>query len=217
MDFTAVMPSARVLRIDLQPSLRVKHVTNEQGREIPFIQERIGFYVIMPEPLEAGKNYRLNFEYEGNKVIQDEGGGNFSVGARSSWYPNVNSFLDHATYDLKFRIPKRYTLVSVRAKLISETKDGDATVSVWKSDVPIAVAGFNYGEFKKKKVSDELAKYDLEVYTTQSVPDSLRAFEQQMALTPSAMAQNALVDGQNSIRVFEKCSATHPTDDWRSP
>jgi aminopeptidase N len=213
MDFTGVMAGAKVLRIDLQPSLRVKRVTNDKGREISFIQESAKtddfFYVIIPEPLEAGKKYTLRFEYEGNKVIRDEGGGNFSVGARASWYPNVNSFLDHATYDLKFRVPKRYTLVSV-GKLVSESKDGDAAVSEWKSDVPISVAGFNYGEFKKKKVSDELAKYDLEVYTTQNVPASLAQFEEQISLTPSAMAQNALVDAQNSIRVFQKMFGDAP-------
>jgi hypothetical protein len=209
MDFTGIMAGARVLRIDLLTSLRMKRVTNEKGREIGFIQEPGSFHVIMPEPLEAGKKYTLNFEYEGNKVIRDEGGGNFSVGARSSWYPNVNSFLDHATYDLKFRFPKRFTLVSV-GKLVSESKDGDATVSEWKSDVPIAVAGFNYGDFKKRKIYDELAKYDLEVYTTPDVPDSLSHFKEQMSLSPSAMAQNAMVDAQNSIRVFQKMFGDAP-------
>jgi hypothetical protein len=213
MDFTAVMPGARVLRIDLLSTLRVKRVTNEKGREISFIQESTkaddSFHVIMPEPLEAGKKYTLRFEYDGNKVLRDEGGGNFSVDARSSWYPNVNSFLDHATYELKFRVPKRYTLVSV-GKLVNESKDGDATVSEWRSDVPIAVAGFNYGEFKKKSISDTLAKYDLEVYTTRDVPDSLIEFKQDMSLTPSAMAQNAMVDAQNSIRIFQKMFGEAP-------
>ena len=209
MEFTAIMPGARVLRIDLLPSLHVKRVTNEKGREIPFIQEKTSpFHIIMPEPLEAGRKYMLSFEYEGNKVIQDEGGGNFSVGARSSWYPNVNAFLDHATYDLKFRVPKRYTLVSV-GKLVSESKDGDALVTEWKSDVPIAVAGFNYGEFKKKKVSDELANYELEVYTTE-VPNTLARFKEQMSLTRSAMAENALVDAQNSMRVYQKMFGDAP-------
>lgn len=208
MEFTGVMTGARVLRIDLQPSLKVKHVTNEKGREIGFIQGS-SFHVVMPQPIEAGKKYSLKFEYEGNKVIQDEGGGNFSVGARSSWYPNVNSFLDHATYDLKFRVPKRYTMVSV-GTLVSESKDGDAAVSEWKSDVPIAVAGFNYGEFKKKKVTDPQVKYDLEVYTTQDVPGSLAQFQRQMALTPSAMAQNAMVDAQNSMRIYQQMFGEAP-------
>jgi hypothetical protein len=208
MQFTAVKEGARVLRIDLLPSLHVKRVTNEKGRELGFIQDR-SLHVILPEGLEAGEKYSLKFEYEGNKVIQDEGGGNFTVMARSSWYPNVNSFLDHATYDLKFRVPKRFTLVSV-GKLVSESKDGDATVSEWKSDVPIAVAGFNYGAFKERKVSDEQAKYDLEVYTTTEVPSSLAPFQEQMALTPSAMAQNALVDAQNSMRVYQQMFGEAP-------
>jgi hypothetical protein len=208
MQFTAVEEGARVLRIDLLSTLHVKRVTNEKGRELGFIQDK-SLHVILPEGLEAGKKFSLKFEYEGNKVIQDEGGGNFTVMARSSWYPNVNSFLDHATYDLKFRVPKRYTLVSV-GKLVRESKDGDATVSEWKSDVPIAVAGFNYGEFKKKKVSDEQAKYELEVYTTTEVPSSLAPFEHQIALSPSAMAQNALVDAQNSMRVFQQMFGEAP-------
>jgi Peptidase family M1 domain len=208
MEFTDVMPGARVLRIDLLPTLRVKRITNEKGREISFIQG-LNVHVILPEPLEAGKKYSLRFEYEGNKVIQDEGGGNFSVLARESWYPNVNTFLDHATYDLKFHFPKRYTLVSV-GQLVRESKDGDTAISEWKSDIPIAVAGFNYGEYKRNKVSDELAKYDLEVYTTRDVPSGLAPFAEQMSLTPSAMAKNALVDGQNSIRVFQKMFGDAP-------
>jgi peptidase M1-like protein len=208
IDFTAVMAGVKVMRVDLLPSLRVKRITDDKGREMTFIQGS-SVHVILAAPLEAGKKYSLKFEYEGNKVIRDEGGGNFSVVARESWYPNVNTFLDHATYDLKFRIPKRFTLVAV-GKLVSESKDGDTAVSEWKSDVPIAVAGFNYGEFKKKKVTDEQAKYDLEVYTTQNVPSSLAPFEHQMALTPSAMAQNALVDAQNSMRVYQQIFGEAP-------
>jgi hypothetical protein len=213
MEFTTVMAGARVLRIDLLSTLRVKRVTDEKGREIGFIQESSkaddSFHVVMPEPLEGGKKYLLRFEYDGNKVIRGEGSGNFSVGARSSWYPNVNSYLDHATYDLKFRVPKQYTLISV-GKLVKESKDGGATVSEWKSELPIPVAGFNFGEFRKKSVSDELAKYDLEVYTTRDVPDSIRQFEQGGVLSPSAMAQNALVDAQNSMRIFQKMFGDAP-------
>jgi hypothetical protein len=206
MQFTAVMDGARVLRVDLLPTLRVKRVTDGK-RDIPFIQESTkadeSFHVVMPEPLVRGQKYMLHFEYEGTKVIRSEGGGNFSVGARESWYPNVNTFNDHATYDLKFRVPKAFTLVSV-GKLVRESKEGGIAVSEWKSDVPLAVAGFNYGEFKKKTVIDEPSKYELEVYTTAQVPDLLQGFAEHMALTPSAMAQNALVDSQNSMRLYQQ-------------
>jgi hypothetical protein len=213
MEFTCVMAGARVLRIDLLPTLRVKRVTDEKGGQIEFIQESTkaddSFHVLMPEALEAGKKYKLRFEYDGSKVLRDEGGGNYSVGARSSWYPNVNSFLDHATYELKFRSPRQYTLVSV-GKLVSETRDGSNTVSEWKSEIPLAVAGFNYGDFKKKSISDPQSKYDLDVYTTSNVPNALREFTEGMTLTPSAMAQNALVDAENSMRVYQKMFGDAP-------
>jgi aminopeptidase N len=188
-------------------------VTDEKGGQIEFIQESTkaddSFHVLMPEALEAGKKYKLRFEYDGSKVLRDEGGGNYSVGARSSWYPNVNSFLDHATYELKFRSPRQYTLVSV-GKLVSETRDGSNTVSEWKSEIPLAVAGFNYGDFKKKSISDPQSKYDLDVYTTSNVPNALREFTEGMTLTPSAMAQNALVDAENSMRVYQKMFGDAP-------
>ena len=38
---------------------------------------------------------------------------------------------------------------------------------------------------------------------TSEVPDYLKPFTEQLSLTPSAMADRALVDGQNSVRLFE--------------
>jgi hypothetical protein len=75
--------------------------------------------------------------------------------------------------------------------------------SHWVSDIPLAVAGFNYGEFKKVGKKDEQTGYEVEVYATREVPDNLRGAANRMLLTPSALAQSAMVDGINSIRVFE--------------
>src|SRR5262249_45099743 len=112
----ALVDGLRVLKFDLLPTLRVSSV-RLGNNEIPFVQEgrkRDGsFYVIFPASLKAGAETEISVAYEGDKVIQDAGNGNFAVGARESWYPSLNSFLDHATYDLTFRIPKRYSLVSV--------------------------------------------------------------------------------------------------------
>ena len=197
---------ARVVSFDLAPSLRVAKVTGDGGRALAFIQEPekqdAAFYVILPEPMVRGRSYQFHIEYAGGKVIQNEGGGNFAVGARTSWYPSLNSFQDRATYDLTFKAPKQFTLVSV-GKLVKEWKEDNYACSQWKSDVPLAVAGFNYGAFRKKTVTDRDTQYEIEAYATQEVPDYLRGATQQMNLTPSLMADRALVDGENSIRLFE--------------
>ncbi|HWZ32325.1 MAG TPA: M1 family aminopeptidase [Bryobacteraceae bacterium] len=205
--FAPLVDGVRVVHFGLLPALRVTKVTGEKGREVSFVQEDRkedgSFYVILPDAPVAGKPYDLRIEYEGNKVLEDEGGGNFAVGARTSWYPSLNSFLDRATYDLTFKVPKQYTLVSV-GRMVKEWKEGDSAASEWKSDVPLAVAGFNYGLFKEKHVTDQVTKYDVEAYTTLEVPSYLREAANTVSLTPSALANAALVDGQNSMRLFQK-------------
>lgn len=220
VEFKALVAGARVINFGLLPRLRVTRVTYKD-HDISFIQESRkadgSFYVVMPEALAAGQSYTIGIEYEGDKVVEKEGNGNFAVGARTSWYPSLNAFYDRATYDLTFKVPRQYTLVSV-GKLDKEWREEDYTASHWVSAVPLAVAGFNYGLFKEKSIYDKASQYQIEAYATREVPDYLRHHNVNMApgmpgdpyghheseqnLSPSAMAESALVDAQNAIRLF---------------
>ncbi|MFN7998123.1 MAG: M1 family aminopeptidase [Bryobacteraceae bacterium] len=202
LQFKDLLPGVRVLPLGLMPRLRVLRVTYKE-REIPFIQEGRkedgSLYVIMPDPLVEGKSYEISIEYEGNKVIEKAGSGTFWVGARESWYPSLNAFTDRALYDLTFKVPKQYTLVAV-GNLEKEWKEEGYAATHWVSEVPLAVAGFNYGTFKKKSRNDDATKYQVEAYATSDAPDYLRQFSQ--SLSPSSMAESALVDAQNAIRCY---------------
>jgi hypothetical protein len=202
--FHPVRDGDRVIDFALLPNLRVAKVSMD-GRDIGFIQESRredgSFFVIMPEALVKDRAYIIHVEYDGNKVVRNEGKGNYSVGARTCWYPASASFHDRATYDLVFRVPKGFTLVSV-GKPVSQSREGDFDVTEWKSDVPLAVAGFNYGDFKKKERTDDQTQYVIEAYATEEVPDYLRGAAQHMSLTPAAMADSAIVDGMNAIRIY---------------
>jgi hypothetical protein len=212
--FRAVRGGDRVIAFGLLPTLRVSRVS-VGNEDIPFIQESRkldgGFYAILPAPIEKGKTYQIHIEYEGDKVLAKEGGGNFSVGARTSWYPSLNEFSDFATYDLTFRVPREYTVVAVGTPQ-KETRDGSFTVSEWKSEVPLAVAGFNLGRFVKKQATIADLKYDVEAYATSEPPDFLKSVTNAPmgeglavgTMSPSGMANTVLVDGQNSIRVFTR-------------
>ena len=213
--FKAVSDLDRVLKLALIPSLRVSKVESG-GKEIPFIQESrredASFYVVMPEPMPRGSEYELAIDYEsekgalsGDKVVINEGGGNFAVGARTSWYPSLNSFLDHAIYDLTFRAPKSLTLVSV-GTLLEHTVDKGQAVTHWKSDAPMAVAGFNYGAFKKKEVTDSATGLHVEGYATSELPDYLAAaphvLEAVGTMTPSALNDAAISEAMNALRLY---------------
>src|SRR4029079_12831178 len=107
---------------------------------------------VFPKALTSGAKYLLKVTYHGvgKEVLRESGDGNFTVGARESWYPNVGSFSDLADFDLTFRTPakSRNQIVAVGAE-VSNAVQGDQRVAVWKSTHPLRVAGFNYGNFKK--------------------------------------------------------------------
>ena len=202
--FQALRDGDRVLDFGLLPSLRVSHVSTPDSKEVPFVQEGRkedgSFYAILPQATVKGQAYTLHIEYEGNKILEDAGNGSFSVRARTSWYPSVNAFNDRASLDLIFKVPHRFTVVGI-GKLVKQWREGDYAASEWVCETPVAVAGFNYGDYKKKEREDPESKYDLEAYATTEVPNYLRGRGFGM-MAPSAMADNALVDALNSIRLF---------------
>ena len=201
-----LVEGTRVIKFGLLPALRVSAV-RLGAQEIPFIQESRGedgsFYVVLPAGANAGSEAILAIEYAGDKVVDNAGGGTFAIGARESWFPSLNAFSDRATFDLTFKVPKRYLLVSV-GKLEKSWTEENAAATHWVSEIPLAVAGFNYGEFTKKERRDDATGYLIEAYATSEVPNYLRGASQAINLTPLAMAQSALVDAQNSIRLFDQ-------------
>jgi hypothetical protein len=203
--FSALTEGDRVLNFGLLPNLRVTRVTIPGGSEVSYIQENKkedgSLYIILPSAMVKGREYKLLIEYQGNKVIEDAGGGNFAVGARTSWYPSVNEFNDRATFDLTFKVPSKYVLIGV-GKLAKEWKEEGFAASQWVSDVPLAVAGFNYGAFKKKEVADPDTKYQIEGYATPELPAYLKGAEGIGGMTPTRLTDKAIVEAQNSIRIF---------------
>jgi hypothetical protein len=220
--YDALATGDRVLHLDLVPSLRVSNVVSD-SKEVPFIQEDRkldgAFYVVLENPLKAGSEHHLVITYEGDKVVHKAGGGNFSVGSRQSWYPNLNSFHDYARYDLTFRVPKQYTLVSV-GKLEKAWQEEGQTCTHWQSETPLVVAGFNYGIFKRKETTDKTTGFAIEGYANSEMPDYLKevALQSESAglesmggaagapslgsMSPSSLMNGTLTEAQNAIRIY---------------
>ena len=91
--------------------MRVSHVRDEKGRDLDFVQENknedADFGVIFPEPLEAGKTFKLTIEYGGDGALIDVGGGNYFLVPRLTWYPNNegSAFGDRAIFDFTGTAP----------------------------------------------------------------------------------------------------------------
>ncbi len=227
MAFTCISPG-RVLPLALDHKLRIDDVQfSPAGGQpawtaVPFIQEKAeedaDAAVVFPAALNAGSKYLLKTTYHGvgREVLRESGDGNFTVGARDSWYPNVGSFSDTADFELTFRTPARgkNQIVAVGNE-VSNTIEGEQRVAVWKSTHPLRVAGFNYGNFRKVSQTDNESGVTVDVYTNTREPDIIRQINDAMAqgaedefgmmgggvhIDTARLAQAAFADGANTSR-----------------
>jgi hypothetical protein len=223
LTFRPLVPG-RVLLLSLYRTLRVNRVVDEQGRELSFIQEGkdedADLGIIMPQSLEVGKDYTITVAYDGGDAMRDSGGGNFILIPRSTWYPNNGGtqFGDRATFKMTFHYPKGNMFVGTGGLLEPEGRDGDLSVAKWSSGTTeLAVAGFNYGRFKRKEIADKETGYAIEFYANEEVPDEIRRIQMAIeelqsqgvqtyttlgAISTTKMAESALADAQNSTRIY---------------
>ncbi|MCI0626868.1 MAG: hypothetical protein L0387_35350 [Acidobacteria bacterium] len=213
--FKAAVDGARVLSLDLFPTLRMRKVTDNQGRELNFVQEDkerdADFAVILAEPLRKGQTYSLIFEYGGDDAVMDSGGGNYTLIARSNWYPNA-SFDDRASYEMALETAKDLTMVGT-GQPRGEISAGDRLTTLWKSDVPLAVAGFNFGRFKKSVVQDEKLQYAIETYANKELPDVFRGLLKEVEQFESQQGAKveATLGSLNTVSLMEKARAEAQT------
>ena len=197
----------RVIKFGLLPNLRVTRVTDQNGRDVHFIQEnRKGdgsFYAVLDEAPPLGQDHSIIVEYQGDKVLYNAGNGSFYVGARESWYPNVNGFGEKVLYDLTFKVPHADTVISV-GKLVGQTTEEGFAVTHWVTPVPVATAGFNIGEYKKMDFPDTITHYEISGYYLTELPDSLKPYEHSAflaSMAPSAMTKYALDQARAQMQV----------------
>lgn len=220
LTFRQLDNGARVLPFDLFASLRVSHVRDEKGRDLDFIQENknedADFGVVFPEPLEAGKVYKLTIEYAGSDALIQLRSGNFFLlpDARSTWYPNneATAFGDRATFDITYHYPKSKNLVGTGTLAVPITSEGGSNTAKWTTgETVVAVDAFNYGAFKKKDTHDPDTGYDLEFYSslvdavqpTATVgEDSNTSMAGGASMSTSSMANSMLADAENATRLY---------------
>ena len=132
--------------------------------------------------------------------------------ARTSWYPNLNGFGERATYDLTYKVPHKYKVISV-GKLQSETVEQDLAVTHWVTPGPVAVAGFNYGDYKKIELADDLTNYKITGYYLSELPGGLRHYGALQTMAPAAMTKYALEQTRAQLQICTHYFGRSPYDD----
>jgi hypothetical protein len=206
--FEPLVAGERVMKFGLLPNLRVLRVTGEKGQDLHFIQESRkddgSFYAVLDEAPAMGQEHAITVEYGGDKVVRNAGNGSYYIAARESWYPNLNGFGEKALYDLTFKVPHSNVLISV-GKLESQRTEAGFAVSHWVTPVPIAVAGFNYGQYQKMDFPDPITHYEIAGYYLADLPDTLRPYEHGALSGMSPMSMTKYVLDQTRAQM-ELCT-----------
>jgi hypothetical protein len=220
LTFSPGVEGLRVLPIHLLEKLRIQSAAfappeGDFWTPLPFIQEAVkedaDAAVVFPAGLPRGKELRLRLAYAGKEVLRDSGEGNYTVGARDSWYPNLGTFGNPASFELLYRCPRANQVVSV-GDLEKEAIEGDVRIFQYRQERPVRVAGFNYGKFQKLERTDADSAMTVSVYTNTGTPDFIREMNLMMQdrrgaglthvpVDTAGFADAAMVDGINMTRV----------------
>ena len=213
--FEPLVPGERLMKFGLLPNLRVTRVSDDHGQLLNYIQESRkqdgSFYVILPKAPEAGKESSITVQYEGDKVLSQAGEGSYYVRARTSWYPNLNGFGEKVSYDLTYKVPHKYKVISV-GKLVSESSEEGFAVTHWVTSLPVAVAGFNYGNYQKLDLPDEITGYKISGYYLTELPDNLRRFSALQSMAPHSMTKYALEQTRAQLQLCTYYFGKSPYD-----
>jgi hypothetical protein len=205
--FTASSDGLRVIPLDLYPTLRVDSVTGSQKEALSFIQEEkdedADFAVVLPRELKKGESYTITTQYGGKDAVRSEGSGNYYPVARDDWYPS-QGFGAYATYEMTFEVPKGMTMVA-SGKLVKNIDEGSQTITQWTSnDIPQAVAGFNFGKFKREEGKPLKQPYILETYANPDPPDMFAPLQggTMGSLSTLGLMKKAMGEAQLAVEIY---------------
>jgi Peptidase family M1 domain len=201
-----------VVPLDLFPTLRVSKVENGQGVALDFVQENKDddpdFGVVLAAPLKQGETATLKIAYGGKDVVLNEGGGNYYPVAREDWFPNAAQGLgDYANYHMLFHVPKGLQLIATGTR-VSQSNEGNETISEWKTETPLPVVGFTLGDFegKQTKVGSALAgQVEIDAFANRTPPDFVAPLAESGtlgSLSTTPMLANELSQGQAAVQIY---------------
>ena len=212
VEVRAQQDGVAVVPLDLYSTLRVSKVESGKGDALDFVQEKKendpDFGVVLAQPLKKGDVTTIKVTYGGKDVVFNEGGGNYYPSARENWHPSDSSGSgNYATYHMFFHVPKGIQLIATGNKL-SEKSDGKNTTTEWKTLTPLALVGFNLGEFTSKSAQFNITSANgvsIDAYANTETPDFIAHFYANRGLgtmNTTPQLPNELTQGEAAAQIY---------------
>jgi hypothetical protein len=198
MEFTVAEGGVRILPFRLDGVLRLSSIEDVRGNALSFIQEDrkrdSDPWLILAEPVRPGETYKIKMTYledstRESRIVFQQGAGLFYVTSRTSWFPSFGDIEDRTQFQLRAHSPKKYRFVA-SGTLVSSEVVKDELVTMWKSEIPFCVFGFNFGAFVES--SQPSSNTTVTAYAGKEIPDELKALEAEMSILELAGAGREL-------------------------
>lgn len=183
MEYSVAEPT-RVLSFNLNCILRISSIEDESGNKLNFIQEDRNLdsdpWVILNKPASPGEKNTIKITYKEestneSRIIHEQGSGLYWIGARTNWFPSFGGVGDDRTrYEIRARSPKRYQFVATGIQTASE-KQKDGLMTSWKTDIPLSVVGFNYGDFVQAERAAQ--NFKVTAFAGKDIPNELKGIK----------------------------------------
>ncbi|HVM98066.1 MAG TPA: hypothetical protein VMT89_16850, partial [Candidatus Acidoferrales bacterium] len=202
----------QVVTFDLFETLRVESATDGAGLPLTFIQEEKRqdpqYSVLLAKPLQKGETFTIVTKYSGKDAVESEGNANYYPVARTNWYPNTR-FGEYANYDMTLRVPTSSVTVAT-GKLLSTTTEADKSVTHWKSEAPMAVAGFILGGFKEKSNKLQGTELTIDAYANVDPDKYLKTYDNHVfgSINTTGGLQQVLDEGSAAAAMYTNLFGT---------
>jgi aminopeptidase N len=163
----------KTFRFDLYKNLKIKNIVFS-GKSLPFSRYERAVYTMMPDSLDAGKEYSLVVSYEGSPLKARkppwEGGlvwkkdknGNHWVGVTcetdgaSIWFPCKDHLSDEPdSVKLQMTVPEGLKVVS-NGRLVKHTAGQGKETFTWSTHYPINIYDITFYAGKFVHISDSM-------------------------------------------------------------
>ena len=168
------------------------------------VKDNYALWVRLPHQLVPGDSLVLTLGYHGDMI--DRYLDWFAIKGSTAWYPKSIEGRSKATFDLTFRNPKAFAMVSV-GDMKDSSVSGSTLTTRWVTPAPIRNASFNFGMFETHTVNAT----GVPPITVLWSDNAHRAFSQ-MAVQEKNMDKQVGADMAGSMQFYQKVFGDAPVD-----
>lgn len=214
VSFEVLKEAPQLIRMHLHSHLKVDRITDQTGRNIPFLRyEKFKnrsqeLYLFPGQSLSAGDSITYKFEYNG--FIAERAFSGFYVTAGAQWYPSY-SVHRPATYDMTFRTPRDKNIEFVATgELVEREEKKDTIITRWVVKAPARNVSFSIGLMKKYKFKDE-DTVPLDIYFDKHLNNMIgQQLMSEAFTTGKNMHKQVADDVINSMKLFSHLFGPYP-------